>query len=160
VAPTELRGEPVAAEIRDAVTDRVRTLCERGRVPTVGTVLASDAPAAHRFMDLKHEACGELGVATRDRRFDPGARPSTVVDTVETLSSDPDVDAVFVQTPLPEAVDAAALGRRLDPAKDVDCFHPENLGRLVAGDPRYVPATTAAVTPIRRRWAGSKGWKS
>ena len=145
MAPTELRGEPVATGIRDAVADRVQSLRERGRVPTVGTVLASDSAAAHRFMDLKHEACGELGVATRDRRLDPDGPPDSVVQTVETLSADPNVDAVFVQTPLPDPVDAAALGRRLDPAKDVDCFHPENLGRLVAGDPRYVPATTAAV---------------
>ena len=145
VAPTELRGEPVATAIRESAADRVRSLRERGRVPTVGTVLASDATAAYRFMDLKHEACRELGVATRDRRLDPDGPPDAVVETVETLSADPDVDAVFVQTPLPDGVDAAALGRRIDPAKDVDCFHPENLGRLVAGDPRYVPATTAAV---------------
>jgi len=145
VAPTELRGDPVATEIRDSVAKRVNSLRDRGRVPTVGTVLASDATAAHRFMDLKHEACGELGVATRDQRLDPDGPPDSVVEAVETLSTDPDVDAVFVQTPLPDAVDAAALGRHLDPAKDVDCFHPENLGRLVAGDPRYVPATTAAV---------------
>ena len=145
MAPTELRGEPVASEIRDSVDRRVESLHDQGTAPTLGTVLASDAPGAHRFMDLKHEACAELGVATRDRRLDPGVPPSAVVETVETLSEDPEVDAVFVQTPLPESVDTAALGRHLDPAKDVDCFHPENLGRLVAGDPRFVPATTAAV---------------
>jgi len=145
VVPTELRGEPVAADIRGSVAGRIQTLRERGAVPTLGTVLASDAPGAHRFMDLKHEACAELGVATRDRRLDPDGPPNAVVETVGTLSEDPRVDAVFVQTPLPESVDTVALGRRLDPAKDVDCFHPENLGRLVAGDPRFVPATTAAV---------------
>ena len=141
----ELSGEPVATAIRDEVADRVRALREDGTVPTLGTVLASDAPAASRFMDLKHEACADLGIATRDRRLDAHASESAVVEAVAEPSEDPEVDAVFVQTPLPDGVDASAVGRRVDPAKDVDCFHPENLGRLVRGDPRFVPATTAAV---------------
>ncbi|MEF8853291.1 MAG: bifunctional 5,10-methylenetetrahydrofolate dehydrogenase/5,10-methenyltetrahydrofolate cyclohydrolase [Haloarculaceae archaeon] len=143
--PTALRGEPVATAVRDDVADRVRALRDGGTVPTLGTVLASDAAGAARFMDLKHEACADLGIATRDRRLGGHASESAVVEAVDALSEDPEIDAVFVQTPLPIGVEHGAVGRRVDPAKDVDCFHPANLGRLVAADPRFVPATTAAV---------------
>ena len=144
--PTEqLLGEPIAASIREEVRERVDDLRERGTVPTLGTVLMSDAAADERFMDLKHAACDDAGVATRDVRLPPGAPASRLHRAVERLSADPGVHAVFVQVPLPDHVATIDVRRRLDPAKDVDCFHPENLGRLVAGDPRFVPATPAAV---------------
>jgi len=144
--PTErLLGEPVAEAVREDVTSRVSDLRRRGVTPTLGTVLMSDAAADERFMDLKHAACDDVGIATRDERLAPDAPATDLYRTVEGLVDDDDVDAVFVQAPLPEHVDTTAVRRRVDPQKDVDCFHPENLGRLVAGDPRFVPATPAAV---------------
>lgn len=140
-----LHGEPVAVEIREEVTHRVRELAERDVVPTLGTVLMSNEPADMRFMDLKHSACDDAGVATRDVRLDPSAPAERLHGTLEDLCADPEVHAVFVQVPLPEHVSMTAVRRRFDPRKDVDCFHPENLGRLVAGNPRFVPATPAAV---------------
>ena len=140
-----LRGEPVARRIREDVRDRVARLDERGRVPTLATVLATDDPAAARFMDLKHAACDAAGVETRDCRLPPDTAPERLYRTVERLSAEAAVDAVFVQTPLPPGASTLGVGDRLDPEKDVDCFHPANRGRLVAGDPRFVPATTAAV---------------
>jgi len=146
VSPAErLSGDPVAAEIRENVRDRVEELDERGVVPTLGTVLMSDAPADERFVDLKHAACEDAGIETRDLRVDPAAPASRLYRAVKCLSADPEVHAVFVQVPLPDHVGATGVRRRIDPHKDVDCFHHENLGRLVAGDPRFVPATPAAV---------------
>lgn len=144
-AADRLLGEPVAAEIREAVHDRVRELDERGVVPTLATVLVSDAPADERFVELKHAACEDAGIATRDRRLDPAAPPSRLYGEVERLSDDADVHAVFVQVPLPDHVPSTGVRQRIDPRKDVDCFHHENLGRLVAGNPRFVPATPAAI---------------
>lgn len=138
-------GEPVAAAVRETVADRLREARARAVEPTLGTVLMSDSAAQRRFMDLKQEACADLGIGTRDRRLPPDAASGALAEAVTELSDDPAVDAVFVQTPLPAHVDVAAARRRLDPAKDVDCCHPANLGRLVHGRPRYVPATTAAV---------------
>ena len=108
----------------------------------------SDSPADSRFVDLKHEACSAVGIESRDVRVDRGASVSRLHDAVERLSGDSEVDAVFVQVPLPEGVPLADVRTRLDPKKDVDCLHPANLGRLVAGDPRFVPATTAAVLAL------------
>lgn len=148
MSTTVLDGEPVASAIRESVTDRVAALDEAGVTPTLATVVASDAPAQHRFVDLKHEACAALGVETRDRRLDSDAAQASVVDAVAALNDDPEVDAVFLQTPLPTHVSVDAVRDRFDPAKDVDCFHPENLGRLVGGTPRFVPATTEAVVRL------------
>lgn len=143
-------GEPIATERREAVSDRVRELRELGVVPTLGTVLMSDDPADMRFMDLKHAACDDVGIAGRDIRIDPAAPAGDLLHAVDCLCTDSSVDAVFVQVPLPDHVSTSAVRRRLDPAKDVDCFHYGNLGRLVAGDPRFVPATTAAVCLLLR----------
>ncbi|MDG5820465.1 tetrahydrofolate dehydrogenase/cyclohydrolase catalytic domain-containing protein [Natronococcus sp. A-GB7] len=140
-----LRGEPVAEPILGRVAERVRTLREEGTTPTLATVLMSDDPADERFVELKHETCDDVGIATRDVRLEPGAPAERLYREVERLSDDPVVDAVFVQVPLPDGVSLTGVRRRLEPTKDVDCLHLENVGRLVAGEPRFVPATTAAV---------------
>lgn len=142
-----LHGAPVASAIREAVSDRVRSLSDRGHPPTLATVLASDDPADERFVKLKHDAAAELGIGSRDVRVGPDSGES-VVDAVRSLAVDPAVDAIFVQAPLPAETDEHAVRRAIDPHKDVDCFQPENLGRLVAGEPRFVPATPAAVLRI------------
>lgn len=143
-----LHGDPVAAEIREPVRRRVSHLRDLGAVPTLGTVLVSGAAPDNRFMDLKHEACADVGIQTRDYRLEPETSEARVLDTVNALSSDPDVHAIFVQTPIPDHVSEPEVRRAVDPAKDVDCFHPTNLGRLVTGDPRFLPATPAAVRTL------------
>ncbi|SHG99153.1 bifunctional 5,10-methylenetetrahydrofolate dehydrogenase/5,10-methenyltetrahydrofolate cyclohydrolase [Halobaculum gomorrense] len=137
-----LRGEPVAKRLRESVRDRVARL---DTPPTLGTVLASDDPSDARFVELKGEAAAAAGMTHRDRRLDPEASPDRVYEAVGELSRDPTVDAVFLQVPLPDGVALEAVRERIAPEKDVDCFHPANLGRLVAGTPRFRPATPAAV---------------
>jgi methylenetetrahydrofolate dehydrogenase (NADP+)/methenyltetrahydrofolate cyclohydrolase len=148
VSTERLLGEPVAAGIRGEVRERVERIGSRGSVPTLGTVLMSDDPADRRFVGLKHDACERVGIETRDVRIDPGEPASRLYAAVERLSADPDVDAVFVQVPLPDHVRTPEVRERIGPRKDVDCLHPTNLGRLVAGHPRFVPATTAAVVRL------------
>jgi methylenetetrahydrofolate dehydrogenase (NADP+)/methenyltetrahydrofolate cyclohydrolase len=111
-------------------------------------VLASDDPAQRRFVELKHEACEALGVAVRHADVPPDGPAGRVPDAVESASADPAVDAVFVQLPLPDHVDPTAVRERVAPAKDADCLHPLNLGRLVAGDPRVEPATPLAIARL------------
>lgn len=143
-----LTGEPVAAPIREAVAERVGRLGSRGVTPTLATVLASDDPADERFVTLKHEAAAAAGIAIRDVRVGPDGPDRQVVDAVDRLSGDDAVDAIFVQAPLPPGTDWFAVRTALDPGKDVDGLHPVNLGRLVAGEPRFVPATAAAVLEL------------
>lgn len=140
-----LDGTTVADDIEDSVRAEVATLADRGVVPTLATFLMSDDPADERFVALKHDACREVGIESRDVRVDPGAPASELEGRLETASADPDVDAVFVQLPLPDRVPGLAVRRAIAPAKDIDCLHPENLGRLVGGHPRFEPITPQAV---------------
>jgi methylenetetrahydrofolate dehydrogenase (NADP+)/methenyltetrahydrofolate cyclohydrolase len=143
-----LAGEPVATEVRRLVDGRRQVLAEHGVTPTLGTVLASDDPADEQFLSLKHDAAAALGIETRDVRVDPGAPETRLVEAVSALGADPAVHGLFVQVPLPGHVDPHAVRSAVPPAKDVDCFSPVNLGRLVAGEPRFVPATPAAVMAL------------
>lgn len=140
-----MRGGPLADEVRAGVRRDVETLLDRGVTPTLGTVLMTDDDAATAYMDRKHEACREVGVETRRVDVDPDAPAETLYGAVERLAADEEVTALFVQVPLPAHVDAGAVRERVPPTKDVDCFAPVNLGRLVAGDPVVTPATPAAV---------------
>jgi len=144
-APTRLRGRPLADDIVASVRSDLDYLRSHGVAPTLGTVLMSDDEAAVSFMDRKHERCQEIGVATKRIDCAPDEPAGALYDAVERLADDDEVTALFVQVPLPDHVDAARVRERVPPEKDVDCFAHENLGRLVSGDPRVVPATTAAV---------------
>ena len=138
-------GAAVAAPILDAVEGCVETLADGGVRPCLATVLMSDDPADATFVDLKHEACADLGIGRIRREVDPDARADALYATIDDLNADPAVHGVFVQLPLPDHVELPPVRERIDPVKDVDCLHPENLGRLITGDPRYLPATPRAI---------------
>jgi methylenetetrahydrofolate dehydrogenase (NADP+)/methenyltetrahydrofolate cyclohydrolase len=143
--PRRLSGaEPAAAVRRDALA-RLDACREAGVEPCLATVLASDDPGARAFMDRKHDLCAEVGIDTRRVDLPAEAPAERVYRTVEELGADPAVTALFVQVPLPEHVDEAAVRARVPPEKDVDCFAHANVGRLVAGDPRVRPVTSLAV---------------
>ena len=150
--PTLLRGRPLAAEIRETVSADRETLADHGVTPHLGTVLMSDDDDATAFMDRKHEVCTEFDIPTTRVDVAPDAPAAELYAAVERLAADDDVTAVFVQVPLPDHVDAGAVRERVPAAKDVDCFAPANLGRLVAGDPRVTPATPAAVLHLLREY--------
>lgn len=143
--PTLLEGDPVAEAVRERVRAALDTLDECGVTPRLGTVLMSDDDAASVFMDHKHERCAKQGVPTRRVDLPADATAERCYRAVERLADADDVTALFVQAPLPAHVDEGAVRDRIPPAKDVDCLAPENLGRLVAGDPRVTPATPTGV---------------
>nr|WP_282594598.1 tetrahydrofolate dehydrogenase/cyclohydrolase catalytic domain-containing protein [Halomarina salina] len=143
-----MTGDRAAERILSTVRSDVETLRAHGVVPTLGTVLMSDDETQTRFMELKHERCAELGIETRRRDVPADAPASTLYDTVRSLGADDDVTALFVQVPLPDHVDGHRVHSLVPIQKDVDCFAPENLGRLVTGEPRVVPVTVRAVVEL------------
>ncbi|WP_227356492.1 bifunctional 5,10-methylenetetrahydrofolate dehydrogenase/5,10-methenyltetrahydrofolate cyclohydrolase [Haladaptatus salinisoli] len=144
-ATTLLRGRPLAEELREGVRDDLAVLRDRGVTPTLGTVLMSDDDADEAFMDRKHDLCEAAGIPTKRVDVPPDEPAEVLYRAVERMGADDDVTSLFVQVPLPDHVDACAVRNRVPPAKDIDCFAHENLGRLVVGDPRVTPATPAAV---------------
>jgi len=138
-------GDAVADAVRDDVAAAVDSLAAAGVDPTLATVLMGTDPASQTYVSLKQDDCAEVGIETRDVRIDGDAPASELYDAVADLNDDPDVHGVLVQQPLPDQVDDDEVVRAVDPRKDVDGFHPENLGRLVRGNARYVPCTPLGV---------------
>jgi methylenetetrahydrofolate dehydrogenase (NADP+)/methenyltetrahydrofolate cyclohydrolase len=149
-APRRLAGEDPAAAVRQRALERLTECRSEGVDPLLATVLVGDDPGARSFMDRKHDLCAEVGIDTRRVDLPADAPADRVYRTVDDLGADPAVTALFVQTPLPAHVDEAAVRRRVPPGKDVDCFAPENVGRLVRGDPRVRPVTATAVDRLLR----------
>jgi methylenetetrahydrofolate dehydrogenase (NADP+)/methenyltetrahydrofolate cyclohydrolase len=141
-------GEAVASEIRAGVAECVDTLEEAGVQPGLATVLMSDDDASETYVSMKQQDCEEVGIAAHDIEIDPGAPAEELYDTVDDLNDDDAVDGILVQMPVPDHVDDREVLRRTRPAKDVDGFHPENVGRLVAGDARFKPCTPHGIQKL------------
>ena len=138
---TVIDGEAVAAKLRSDLQCCVDELADAGERPMLATVLMSPDPASETYVEMKQQDCEELGIATRDVELPTDAPGEELFATIDELNANPDVDGVLVQAPVPEHVDYRRVVERIDPLKDVDAFHPENVGRLVAGYPRYKPCT-------------------
>jgi methylenetetrahydrofolate dehydrogenase (NADP+)/methenyltetrahydrofolate cyclohydrolase len=125
-----LDGRAVAAQLRQEVAARIRAAGSR---PTLAVVLVGDDPASHLYVSLKERACAEAGIGFEKRLFPAGVPQDELVAAVGALGAREDVDAVLVQLPLPAPLDADAVVAAVDPAKDADGFHPENLKAYLEG---------------------------
>ncbi len=141
-------GEAIAADIREELQSAVDTLADSGHRPTLATVLMSPDPASETYVSMKQNDCEELGINARDIELDIDEPASELFDVIDDLNADDDVDGILVQSPVPEHVDYREVLERIDPMKDVDGFHPENVGRLVAGYPRYKPCTPHGIQKL------------
>jgi len=138
---TIIDGKAVAAGFSDAVASRVQACLAKGITPTLAVVLVGDDPASQVYVRNKEKKAAKLGIATVDHRKPATTTTDELLQLVESLNADPEVDGILVQLPLPPGVDEQRVLLAVDPAKDVDGFHPANLGRLVVGQPRFVPCT-------------------
>jgi methylenetetrahydrofolate dehydrogenase (NADP+)/methenyltetrahydrofolate cyclohydrolase len=146
---TIMDGRALAARIRSQVAQDAKELGDVG----LATVLVGDDPASDTYIRLKHAAATEAGIRAIDIRFPATVSESELLRTIAELNSADDVDALLVQLPLPAHVDEDRVVRAVDPAKDVDGFHPENAGELYLGRPRIVPATAVGVLALLAEYA-------
>ncbi len=147
-------GKSIAAEIRVAVAAGVQNLVGRGGpVPGLATVLVGDNPASATYLRAKRTAAAEVGIGTFDHTLSGHATQQEVESFVAELSEDPRVHGILVQLPLPSGLDDQSVLARIRIEKDVDGFHPINLGRLAmkGGDPLFVPCTPAGCLTLLKR---------
>jgi methylenetetrahydrofolate dehydrogenase (NADP+)/methenyltetrahydrofolate cyclohydrolase len=144
VAATLMDGKARAAEVRERVA---RDVAELGHVG-LATVLVGDDPASDVYIRAKHRASEEVGIDARDLRLAETTTEAELLDVVAGLNADDGVDGLLVQLPLPDGIDEARVIRAVDPAKDVDGFHPLNAGELYLGRPTYVPGTALGVLEL------------
>ena len=141
-------GNAVAEEIRADLQESIATLTDEDVRPGLATVLMSDDPASETYVSMKQRDCEEVGIEGIHVEIDSDAPADELFETIEDLNADPEVHGILVQTPLPEQVDERAAMRTIDPWKDVDGFHPENVGRLVAGEARFRPCTPHGILKL------------
>lgn len=150
-----LDGAAVAAAIRAELLPDVRTFTERaGRPPSLSILLVGDDPASHVYVRNKERAGGDAGLDVRIHRLPATAQLEEVLDRVAELNADDGCDGILVQSPLPAAMGKDAAERvfdAIDPRKDVDGFHPRNVGLLVQGRASLVPCTPTGVIELLRR---------
>jgi methylenetetrahydrofolate dehydrogenase (NADP+)/methenyltetrahydrofolate cyclohydrolase len=146
MSATLIKGKPIAERIRAEVAEQVNEIGHIGLV----TVLVGDDPASDVYIRLKHKAAVEAGIEATDLRLPAEISEHELLAKVAELDADPDVDAILVQLPLPDHIDEARVIRALEPAKDVDGFHPFNAGQLYLGRRTLVPATPLGVMAMLR----------
>jgi methylenetetrahydrofolate dehydrogenase (NADP+)/methenyltetrahydrofolate cyclohydrolase len=146
-----LDGKRIAAEMRHEAADTVARLAASGIVPGLAVVLVGENPASQVYVKGKTAAAREAGIAERTLRFDADLSEADLLSTIEELNSDDAVDAILVQLPLPRQIDAKRVLESVDPSKDVDGFHPINVGRLVQGAPAPAPCTPAGILDMLKR---------
>jgi methylenetetrahydrofolate dehydrogenase (NADP+)/methenyltetrahydrofolate cyclohydrolase len=150
--PAELiDGAAVAARIRSDLSAEVAALKQTGLVPKLCVVLVGDDPASAVYVAGKGRACIEVGIAENTIRLPASTPQHELMALLDSLNADPSVHGILVQSPFPPQIDGGAVIRRIDPSKDVDGFHPVNVGKLLAGDrDGFVPCTPAGIQELLR----------
>lgn len=145
-------GKQIAEDIRTETGLEVAQWRKKGhRAPFLSVVLVGDDPASASYVRGKTRACGQAGIESDTLTYPATMSESELLDVVDRLNSDPGVDGILVQLPLPPQINERRVIDAIDPLKDVDGFHPVNVGRLVLGHPGFVPATPAGIVEMLRR---------
>ena len=150
--PSILDGKSIAAAVRADVRAEVDTWTAEGhRRPYLAVVLVGDNPASASYVRGKTKAAAEAGIESDTLTYDASISEAHLLKIVEDLNEDDRVDGILVQLPLPDHISESKIIHAIDPAKDVDGFHPENVGRLSLGEPGFVSATPAGIMEMLRR---------
>jgi methylenetetrahydrofolate dehydrogenase (NADP+)/methenyltetrahydrofolate cyclohydrolase len=147
-----LEGKPVADAIKQEVAQAVARLRqEHGVAPRLAAVLVGDDPASAVYVRNKVRASEEVGIQSEKIELPANTTSDELASIVRRLNSDDNVDGILIQLPLPKQIDDAAIIEAIDPGKDVDAFHPVNVGYLAMGRPRFVPCTPAGIIELLDR---------
>jgi len=145
-------GKAIAAQVRAEVKAEVEAWVQAGhRPPYLAVILVGDNPASASYVRGKTKAAAEVGIASDTLHFDTSISEAELLAEIARLNDDEGVDGILVQLPLPDHIDPSRVLNAIRPDKDVDGFHPINAGRLLLGEPGFVPATPAGILELLRR---------
>ncbi len=150
--PHIIDGKAISAQIRAEIAEKVKTLkAERGIVPGLAVIIVGEDPASRVYVRNKHRACEEVGFASFGYELPASTTQEELLALVEKLNRDSAVHGILVQLPLPSHLDEEKILLAIDPAKDVDAFHPYNVGKIMIGNYDFLPCTPAGVMELLRR---------
>lgn len=145
-------GNAIAAEVRASVSEQVQAhLATGGNQPHLTAVLVGDDTASHTYVRNKTRACAEVGISSSTLELPADTSMDELLNNLGEINESPKVSGVLVQMPLPPQIDENTAMMAIDPKKDVDGLHPESLGRLLGGNPRFIPATPSGVQQLLLR---------
>ncbi|MHC4744286.1 MAG: bifunctional 5,10-methylenetetrahydrofolate dehydrogenase/5,10-methenyltetrahydrofolate cyclohydrolase, partial [Planctomycetota bacterium] len=141
-------GKQVAADMRAELKEEVAKLKEQGVVPGLGVILVGEDPASKSYVTAKERACDDIGIYSDDNRLPADTSQEDLMALVEKMNKDPKINGILVQLPLPKGLNEAEVLLAIDPDKDVDGFHPMNVGRMVVGEKAFLPCTPHGVIQL------------
>ncbi len=138
-------GKAIAAQMREQMTAQVKQLNEAGVTPGLAVVLVGEDPASRVYVRMKEKACAATGIFSAEHKLPVQTTQQELLQLVDQLNNDPRIDGILVQLPLPEHIDEDCILRAISPQKDVDGFHPYNVGCLATGNPTFRSCTPFGV---------------
>jgi len=138
-------GKALASEVEAETKVRVDELAAFGQRPGLATIIVGENPASAMYVRIKHSACDRVGIRSENVNLPEGATVEEIAETIRGLNARDDVNGILLQLPLPGGLDPSPAMAAIDPAKDVDGFHPMNMGSLLAGAERLVPCTPKGI---------------
>ena len=144
-----LDGKKLSSKIKEQIKKEVSYLKEtRDIVPGLAVVLVGDDPASHTYVKMKSRACKEVGIYSIVHEMPSSISQKEIEETIRLMNANPNIDGILVQLPLPQHIDTTRILELIDPAKDVDGFHPYNFGRLMQGLDTFAPCTPLGVMEL------------
>ena len=150
---TLIDGKNSAAEIKSEIAAEVLKIeLAEGKIPHLAAILVGNNGSSETYVANKVKDCHEVGFKSSLLRYDESIEEAFLLEKISELNSDPDIDAFIVQLPLPKHIDENKVIEAIDPAKDADGFHPENLGKMMIGLPGFLPATPSGIMDLLKRY--------
>lgn len=141
-------GKAVAAQVRAEVAAEVAQLKEKGVTPGLAVIVVGDDPASRIYVNNKKKACAEVGIYSEEHALAADTSLDELIALVRALNSRGDISGILCQLPLPNGLDDRAVIENIAPIKDVDAFHPSNVGRIMLGDYHFLPCTPAGIMEL------------
>src|SRR6056297_221237 len=146
-----LDGKAIAQDIRAELTSETAKLTDQGVVPGLAVLLVGDDPASRSYVTAKERACEEAGIYSKEIKLPAEASHAEILQVVEDFNRDPKINGILVQLPLPDSSMEQSVIETIVPEKDVDGFHPVNVGRMMLGLPAFLPCTPHGILQILKR---------
>jgi methylenetetrahydrofolate dehydrogenase (NADP+)/methenyltetrahydrofolate cyclohydrolase len=144
-------GKQVAADMQAELKKEVANLKKQGIVPGLGVILVGEDPASKSYVTAKERACEELGIYSDDNHLPADTTQQDLIALINRMNTDPKINGILVQLPLPKHLDESEVLLAINPDKDVDGFHPTNIGKMVAGQAAFLPCTPHGVIQLLQR---------
>ncbi len=143
-----ISGKEVSAQVREQVRKECEELKAKGVDPGLAVIIVGDDPASRVYVNNKKKACADVGFVSEEYALPAETTQEELLALIDTLNSKPSVNGILCQLPLPEHLDEKAVINAISPLKDVDAFHPSNVGRIMIGDYHFLPCTPAGVMEL------------